>query len=754
MFVRDIWTYLIDNVITDYVTHTRLLGTNSMLRRAVLERTSHSDRLFISAARFGYTLLADCLEPRAHLNADVNFAIRSAAAHGHEAIVRQCLADANVDPAAVENEALRVASQNGHTSIVQLLLQDERIDPTALENEALRYASHRGYAPIVAALLKHSSAVDPAAVSHEALRNAVMRGHTAVLSLLLKDQRVDVNTDMKVVQRRRHPPNPSFLREDVQEDVDNDTSLLRYASAHGFVDIVALLLADARLSTKVRTDARCVYDALQYDHAHTALCLLNDKTGLHLNVDQRQRVFVYAAAYGHSAVLKLMLPEARLDACHTDAFVEAATFGHVDCITLLLAQPTVDPCSNHCQALRDAAAGGYLDIVNILLDDDRVRPHAHALSNDALQTAASRGHVDIVRRLLKEKHVDAAECEHRAVRLARAHDHENVVKLLAPKAPMRRPPRQRAVIQDQLFRAAEAGDMHTIRDVLAQDTLWFAYGDIQVAKTIAKKYKQTEMVTFLRDYIAHHDRKSTVSYARRKLERWQCAPHEKGFEQHDAAGRLRHYNEKLNGRSVWQWRHDQLEQIEPHPWERCRDERQAESTTTCTIDEAARQLSQWQNEGMAELKKQRPFTGDNLNQYCLRWQPDYPLRTPSLTTQRVHPDIKMFFPHISGTRFQNQFYEEYRHIYPYNNPYIYPENDEEGGSLFNRMHHHGKLLPIVQRNKPVDSLLRVPDLRLDNNAKKERWAEAHFDRETMHEPQNIGEYQWDSSSDDETFLTA
>lgn len=150
------------------------------------------------------------------------------------------------------------------------------------------------------------------------------------------------------------------------------------------------------------------------------------------------RGIVAAAAAGHAAVLECFLGDSRIDAAgRTYALFAACEHGQLSVVERLLADPLVDPGAAHpkaaasavCEdgrrryfrdvydpyetlrstksqrfsdeALRLAAAGGHLAVVERLLADPRVSP-VSSMSSLPFEAAVLRAHVDVARRLLAD----------------------------------------------------------------------------------------------------------------------------------------------------------------------------------------------------------------------------------------------------------------------------------------------------------------------------------------------------------------
>ena len=91
----------------------------------------------------------------------------------------------------------------------------------------------------------------------------------------------------------------------------------------------------------------------------------------------------------------------------------AAKGGCLEVVKLLLGDPRVDVRANSkkgCSALHSAASGGCLEVVKLLLEDPRVDVRAVDEEGwSALHFAASGGHVEVVKLLLEDR-ADVADC--------------------------------------------------------------------------------------------------------------------------------------------------------------------------------------------------------------------------------------------------------------------------------------------------------------------------------------------------------
>ena len=117
------------------------------------------------------------------------------------------------------------------------------------------------------------------------------------------------------------------------------------------------------------------------------------------------------------------------------ALIVAAAKGYFNLVNRLLeiAEVRANPTAEDNGALVWAAHEGHLEVVNRLLEIDAVRANAAAGDNEALRGAVMNGHLDVVNRLLGIDSVRAntAAEDNQALRLAAENGHSEVVHALA-----------------------------------------------------------------------------------------------------------------------------------------------------------------------------------------------------------------------------------------------------------------------------------------------------------------------------------
>lgn len=75
-----------------------------------------------------------------------------------------------------------------------------------------------------------------------------------------------------------------------------------------------------------------------------------------------------------------------------------------------------------------AARGGNLSEIESMLKDPTINPAEN--NNKAIQVACANDHIDVVARLLLDDRVDPTACKHEAFKLAKQNGHVRVIELL------------------------------------------------------------------------------------------------------------------------------------------------------------------------------------------------------------------------------------------------------------------------------------------------------------------------------------
>jgi ankyrin repeat protein len=140
--------------------------------------------------------------------------------------------------------------------------------------------------------------------------------------------------------------------------------------------------------------------------------------------------FEYSCCFGYLEIVELLLNDSRVDPSddNNQAIRKACCFGHYKIVELLLNDSRVDPSANYNEAIRKACCYGYFEIVKILLNDSRVDPSDD--DNQAIRKACCYGDYEIVKLLLNDSRVDPSANYNEAIRKACCYGHYKIVELL------------------------------------------------------------------------------------------------------------------------------------------------------------------------------------------------------------------------------------------------------------------------------------------------------------------------------------
>lgn len=232
-------------------------------------------------------------------------------------IIELLLSDGRINPSTDNNIMIRAACRDGHLEIFKMLLADPRVNPSANDNECINDAVHYEYTEIVRLLLADPR-VDPSDSDQTPIKTASAFGNTEIILLLLADKRVD----------------PSA----------NDDEPLREAAERGYTEAVSILLSDPRVDPAVE-NGYPLWKAIENDRIEVVRLLLN-----------------------HQAV-RILLDGTQVAGGNLGTAVRGSS---IQMIKLLLSEGA-DPTIDDGYALRAAIQRRRDDVVDLLLQDPRVR---------------------------------------------------------------------------------------------------------------------------------------------------------------------------------------------------------------------------------------------------------------------------------------------------------------------------------------------------------------------------------------------
>jgi ankyrin repeat protein len=349
-------------------------------------------------------------------------------------IVRAILADNDVNGVEWSSElecALDIACTKGHVEIAKLVacVEDGQVSSTLSPSSALRYYCLVGGLERAREILAddtHDVAIEAA------LLDACRHGRCDVVALLTADARFDPPIDgkagLRVACANGHVEVVSMLLRDVRLSLQANwlKYTLKRAADAGHCDVVSLLMQDPRVNP-----------GLDKSFALEQYCLVGDVERVNETLDDPGfvnclpgSILAAASRNGHTAVVKLLLADPRVDPAADDncAILDASSSGYEGVVKQLLTDPRVEPAARGNKAIRCASSCGHVSVVKLLLKDARVDPSAD--SNKAIRFASYNGHASVVKLLLADPRVDPAVSANYAIWMASAEGHVSVVKLL------------------------------------------------------------------------------------------------------------------------------------------------------------------------------------------------------------------------------------------------------------------------------------------------------------------------------------
>jgi hypothetical protein len=309
-------------------------------------------------------------------------------------------AGANVEQAALERtRSAADARQSLGCDLIEACSAVAGVDSSKASTKAFYSACGMGRTRVVSLLLTHPNF----SLEHEhlvhALNTAADRGHCDVVHALVRDERVNGGND--------------------------NSFALKYFCRVGDVARASEVLLEY---TELETLDAALHGACKNGHSAVVKLLLADA-----RVDPAARdnqAIQLVSQNGHATVVELLLADPRVGpaAGDNDSIRLASHNGHATVVRRLLADPRVDPAADDNKAIRFASQNGHVTVVELLMADPRVGPAAG--DNNSIRLASHNGHATVVERLLADPRVDPAADDNKAMRLASQNGHVTVVELL------------------------------------------------------------------------------------------------------------------------------------------------------------------------------------------------------------------------------------------------------------------------------------------------------------------------------------
>jgi len=330
------------------------------------------------------------------------------------------VADDRFDPSYLNDRLIRWSASNGHSELVNMLMQDNRVDPSAINNAALEGAIVYEHNDIVRMLLRDSRVrekLDDRMKSFEVVQKYINENQMGGLGNILKPKSQD-----EVKQAALEIKDPDELLRIAVTKI-GDESIVEEAIKRGAdpnkissdvqkvknPKIIEILLTNPQ--TKISANS-LVYKAAKLGLEDQLINLVKkDK----LNPGQKNSILlVWAVGFGREKLVEHLLKDKRVDpGTEKESIAEALSIaiarGNNNLVDILLKDDRIDPSADYNRPIKVAAQFGNLNAVKSLLADKRVDPSAADQSaeqeNFAINTAAENDHLEVVEVLLKDDRV-------------------------------------------------------------------------------------------------------------------------------------------------------------------------------------------------------------------------------------------------------------------------------------------------------------------------------------------------------------
>jgi hypothetical protein len=340
-------------------------------------------------------------------------------------------ASANVEQAALERtRSAADARQTLGRDLIEACSAVTAVDSSKASTKAFYSACGMGRTRVVSLLLTHPDF----AFEHEhhlhALDTAAHRGHCDVVHALVRDRRVNGgNDDSFALKHFCRVGDVARASQVLLECTELDTlDVAMHGACKNGHTAVVKLLLADARVDPAARDNQAIRLVSQNGHATVVAQLLADPRVDPAAVDNG--AIRLASQNGHATVVERLQADARVNPAAGDNFSIrlASQKGHATVVEVLLADPRVDPAAVDNVAIRLASQNGHATVVERLLADPRVNPAAD--DNFSMRLASQNGHVAVVAQLLADPRVDPAAVDNGAICVASQNGHATVVERL------------------------------------------------------------------------------------------------------------------------------------------------------------------------------------------------------------------------------------------------------------------------------------------------------------------------------------
>lgn len=406
---------------------TDVTARDSKGRNAIWYATAHQDKDLVRAfLESGVdTFTADCkgIDP-------INLAILN-----QNSTILTILLDhvktkpsaATLDGPSSREHPLFIATRKGSKEMVQMLISyGANLNIRNRKGQSLLHqAAIKGHSDILQTFLDYNmipiNATDTRGAT--ALHLAAKHGHKSIVKILLAFPNIEINsrdadevTPLCIAIREDQQSAAMQILSEESAEINatcrHGQTALHYAVQNGNILLVCVLLEIESLDPNIRDG--CGWTPITYAALSGSLRLLEvllTRQDIALNVRNASPIF-YACEKGHMEIVRRLLDHNDVDfdksVWNKSPLFIAIENGHTEIAKLLIGRcggiDVNSPTLLGSTALSVAASSGNLEIVEILLQDERLNCKAeNSFGETALQLAAQEGNEAIVRALCRDK---------------------------------------------------------------------------------------------------------------------------------------------------------------------------------------------------------------------------------------------------------------------------------------------------------------------------------------------------------------
>jgi len=266
------------------------------------------------------------------------------------------------------------------------------------------------------------------------LVEAIKEDHKEIVKLLLKDSRVDPTVNDNFVIKELCYRGEIELIDLIKVDPRvklGQQELAIACNKYGNITVVKKLMNEFNIIPSVRSLRNACWSK---DNEIVRLFLKEPTLE-----KSKKLLFLDACESGNTEIVELLLKVVDPTLEDNSGLMYACNYNYIDIVKLLLADNRIDPneypedCGGsdeyeiYAEPIRLACWVGNIDIVKLLLEDSRVDLSSR---HDTLEISCRKGYIDIVRLILADSRIDPSLHNNFALKLAKKENHTEIVNLL------------------------------------------------------------------------------------------------------------------------------------------------------------------------------------------------------------------------------------------------------------------------------------------------------------------------------------